>query len=149
VSINTQNAHRPRRRDAARQRRDGGYDAVIKIDDEFIDLDKVTRSRLIELKGKLDSEVLEIKLQLDEYDMNYKVNKISGDYSWFVSAKRAKMIKQKHLIAINSALVQRPKELNSTGKRLDGYFVDVAKEYLGEDDFYRILKLAEDRRANG
>ena len=120
---------------------------VIKIKDEHIDLSKADRDRLIELKAAIDSEVIDIDLQLEQYKMKYQTAGESGDYNWFISARQARMIKKKQLIAVNLELTKRPKKR----KKIEGvrsqndYFADVAKEFLSRDDFNRFVKLAQDR----
>lgn len=117
---------------------------VIFFKERGVDSDQIKaetdKKKLLDIKTELDLCIFNITQQLEDYKVDYEENGVSGDYSWFRSAK----LKKKLYGAMNQIIQNRLKELKTkkaseNKKSFERVFIDIAKGYLRKADFEEIL----------
>ena len=109
------------------------------------DLSKLSRTELLARKQKLDSEMADIKLQLEQARL---IKHQTGQYAereWYLRANNALRGKGLESQAIQLELSRRKeKQRNKRPDTLEGRFVEIARQKLAEEVFTDILSEARE-----
>lgn len=107
-----------------------------------VDLSKMSRSSLIELRDKLQDEVVGIKIQLDTAKANRHSTGEYADPTWYANATAARRLKGQQLQRIQTQLGKKNRQANESVERA---FVDICRVRLHSETFQEIMSEANDR----
>jgi hypothetical protein len=107
-----------------------------------VDLSKMTRSSLVELRDKPQEELVQVKIQLDNAKANVHTSGQYADAGWYASAMAARRLKGQQLQRIQTELGKRRREVNNNVERA---FIEIARIRLHPDTFQDFMDEANDR----
>jgi hypothetical protein len=108
------------------------------------DFTKLDRVELLERKQKLDSEIADIKQQLEQARL---VKHLTGQYAdrdWYIRANAALRHKGQESQAIQIALSRLKTQKKERPDTLEGRFVEIARQKLADEVFTDILSEARE-----
>lgn len=107
-----------------------------------VDLSKMSRAALVELRDKLQDELVQIKIQLDTAKARVHTDGEYADADWYASAMAAKRLKGQQLQRIQTQLGKKRRGENDSVERA---FVDICRVRLHPETFQEIMGEANDR----
>lgn len=105
------------------------------------DLNALSLEQLEELKLKINTNILSISSKIKSKQAEYSAGGEGASSEWFIGANHALNVNQRFMPYL-SAMIRKRRQ---TGRSLDSYFVDVARETLSAQRFQDILNEARAR----
>lgn len=123
---------------------------IVMLDKQEIDIEKLDRDELVELKASVDARIGAIKDQLHSARVNASVHGVYADQTWYRNAMYAQSAYQRASQAIQIRLGKMKKTRGDDSNSVANLFVDLARQRLDEDFFDELLDeakyLSEQRR---
>lgn len=121
---------------------------IIKLNNKKLDTDKLTYEEMQAVLIDLDVAIGSIEQQRADAALRRYETGESASHEWFMSLNRAKNVltQKRQQLQILIGMKGKSQRQRQGGSSIANFFMEVAREYLDENDFKRILFIAEKRR---
>lgn len=121
---------------------------IIKLNNKKLDTDKLTYEEMQAVLIDLDVAIGSIEQQRADAALRRYETGESASHEWFMSLNRAKNVltQKRQQLQILIGMKGKSQRQRQGGSLIANFFMEVAREYLDENDFKRILFIAEKRR---
>lgn len=119
---------------------------IVRVDQKKYDTDKLTYEEMQALLLELDENIADIKEQLRRAAAKRFDTGEYADPEWFNGAMRAQKALQRSRQQVQILIGMKNKQFRQANRALSDFFLDVAREYMDEADFEKIIYVAKKRR---
>ena len=119
---------------------------IVRVNQNKYDTDKLTHEEKQLLLLELDESIANIKEQLRCAAAKRFETGEFADPKWFNSAMRAQKALQRNRQQVQILIGMKNKQFKEMNRALSDFFFDVAREYMDENDFERLVYVAKKRR---